>query len=157
MALQGWYYLHTNGSLIYKRETGGAAADIRESDFARSMWPMDPEDRAGAWRICVEGLALGADPSRIKELAALWVCNDADAVNYAKHVGCDIYMDGNAWCAVELDHIDLQTSPAGFGETALEAMAELAKELGFIGGKMWNATFADLLHRKENAQFGVGA
>jgi hypothetical protein len=51
MALQGWYYLHTNGSLIYKRELGGTAADIRESDFARAMWPLDPADRAGAWRI----------------------------------------------------------------------------------------------------------
>ena len=34
---QGWYYLHTNGDLIYKRELGGTAADIRESDFAKQL------------------------------------------------------------------------------------------------------------------------
>ena len=72
MALEGWYYLHTNGSLIYKRELGETAADIRESDFARAMWPMDPTDRAGAWNVLVEALALGADAARVKELAAKW-------------------------------------------------------------------------------------
>lgn len=34
MALDGWYYMHKNGDLIYKRDTAGMAADIRESDFA---------------------------------------------------------------------------------------------------------------------------
>lgn len=50
MSIIGWYYLHQNSDLIYKHEFGGTAADIRESDFARGLWPMDPEDRAGAWR-----------------------------------------------------------------------------------------------------------
>lgn len=157
MAIIGWYYLHVNGSLLYKRELGSTAADIRESDFARSLWPLDPDDREGAWRILVEAAALGADTARIKELAALWQCNDSDAGKYAERVGCNLFMDGDKWCATDLHFIDLQASPAGFGDTALEAMAELCKELGFRGGKMWNATFADLLHRKENAQFGVGA
>jgi hypothetical protein len=47
MSIIGWYYLHENGSLIYKREIGGTAADIRESDLARGLWPLDPQDRAG--------------------------------------------------------------------------------------------------------------
>lgn len=54
-------------------------------------------------------------------------------------------MDGNAWCAVAKNFINLQESPAGFGDTALDALASLCKKLGFRGGKMWNATFADLL------------
>ena len=94
--IQGWYYLHTNGSLIYKRELGRTAADIRESDFARGLWPLDPSDREGAWRIVIEGLAAGANPA-------------------------------------------------------------LAKELGYAPTKMWGATFADLLNKRENARDGVGA
>jgi hypothetical protein len=39
--IEGWYYLHTNGDLIYKRELGETAADIRESSFARA--------RMGTW------------------------------------------------------------------------------------------------------------
>ena len=66
-------------------------------------------------------------------------------------------MDGNAWCAVDRHHVDLQTSPAGFGNTALEAMAELCKELGYKTQKTWGATFRDLLNKREDAQFGVGA
>lgn len=69
--LVGWYYLHTNGDLIFKCELGETAADIRESDFARCMWPMRPDDRAGAWDIAVEGLALGARKERVAELAGV--------------------------------------------------------------------------------------
>lgn len=145
MAIEGWYYLHTNGSLIYKRDLDGTAADIRESDFARHLWACDPTDREGAWSICVEALAIGADKARVTELAAKWHCDYTDADVYAERVGCKLSLDGNAWCATRADFINLQESPAGFGATKLEAMAELAKALGFRPAKMWGNTFADLL------------
>lgn len=159
MSIIGWYYLHQNGSLIYKRELGGTAADIRESDFAIALWPFDPEDRAGAWHICVEGLAAGADKARVMELAKLWQCDDIDAPHYAKHLGGDIFMDGDQWCAVGPGFDNLQESPAGFGDTALEAFAALAKELGYKPSKMWGHAFQSLLQDKDPAsgQFGVGA
>lgn len=148
--MEGWYYLHVNGSLIYKREMGGTAADIRESDFARGLWPVDPSDRAGAWRIVVEGLAAGASRERVMELAARWKCDDEDAAVYAKHVGAQLYKDGDHWCATRRDFANLQESPAGFGPTCLEALAELAKALGYKPSKMWGATFADLLKVPES-------
>ena len=144
MSIIGWYYLHTNGSLLYKRDLEGTAADIRESDFARALWPLDPQNREHAWAILVEAKALGANEARIKELAEKWQCNDEDADNYAERVCCDLFMDGNQWCAVRRNFENLQESPAGFGDTKLEAMAELAKELGYKGGKVWNTTFKDL-------------
>ena len=145
MSIIGWYYLHTNGSLIYKRELGGTAADIRESDFARALWPMDPEDRAGAWRICVEALAAGAEPKRVAELAAKWKCDDEDAGNYADRIGVVLKMDGSQWFAHRRDFVNLQESPAGFGYTALEAMSELAKDVGYTPSKMWGSTFERLV------------
>ena len=157
MALIGWYYLHTNGALLYKRELGGTAADIRESPFALGLWPIDPQNRETAWRILVEARAAGADPKRIVELAAQWHCNNEDAPVYAARVGCDLFMDGNMWCATDHHFVNLQESPAGFGETCLEAMAELCRALGYKPSTMWGATFADLLRRRENAQFGMGA
>jgi len=146
MSIIGWYYLHTNGSLIYKREDGGAAADIRESDFARAMWPCDPSDREMAWTVLVEALSLGADPERIKELAALWRCDDADADKFASRVGdgVEITRDGDQWCALP-NGGSMPESPVGFGSTKLEAMAALCKDLGYQGGKTWNATFKSLL------------
>jgi len=144
MTIHGWYYLHTNGSLIYKRDYDGAAADIRESDFARMLWPMNPADRAGAWRILVEATALGANADRVRELAEKWKCDDGDAATYADYLGLRLYMDGSAWCATLGDFIDLQSSPAGFGNTPLEAMAALCSELGFKASKMWGRSFADL-------------
>lgn len=146
----GWYYLHVNGSLIYKRELGGTAADIRESDFAKSMWPIDPSDRETAWRILVEALSLGVNHTRIKELADKWQCDDEDADVYALRVGVDIALDGDKWCALPKG-CSMPESPVGFGDTKLEAMAALCKDLGYTGGKMWNATFKSLLDCESEA------
>jgi hypothetical protein len=144
MATIGWYYLHDNGSLIYKA-SDDAAADIRDGDFARGMWPLDPSNRETAWRIVIEAGAAGADPKRVAELADLWQCDDLDARLYAERSGAHIYMDGNAWCATKNDFLNLQESPAGFGDTPREALTALAKELGYQPSKMWGATFSDLL------------
>lgn len=146
--IEGWYYLHTNGELIYKRELGDTAADIRESDFCRAMWPMDPTDREGAWNIIVEASALDGSYARIKELAAKWGCDDADALNYAERLGIILEPDGDRWCAKCSDFTDLVESPAGFGLTCLDAMSALCKALGYRGGKMWNHTFKSLTQRQ---------
>ena len=37
------------------------------------------------------------------------------------------FMDGNAWCAVKPDFINLQESNAGFGETREQAIADLGQ------------------------------
>jgi hypothetical protein len=41
-----------------------------------------------------------------------------------------VYHDGNAWCAVNPDFVDLQESPAGFGATPQEALANLKNARG---------------------------
>lgn len=41
--------------------------------------------------------------------------------------GVLLHRDGNAWCAVRPDFIDLQQSPAGFGYTQEKAIAELER------------------------------
>ncbi len=150
--MEGWYYLHTNGTLIYKVELGGTAADIRESDFAVAMWPMDSQDRGTAWSILVEALAIDVEKKQVFELAEKWGCDDVDALTYAERVGCVLKMDGDQWFATKTDFENLQASPAGFGNTALEAMAALCKTLGYKACKMWGATFKDLLAVKESAQ-----
>jgi hypothetical protein len=143
--MEGWYYLHENGDLIYKPEHGGTAADIRDSDFARGLWPMDPTDRAGAWRILVEGLAAGANAQRVKALADKWGCDDEDGMIYADRVGALIQKDGSQWMASRKDFVNVQESVVGFGASVYEALAELAKGLGYRPSKMWGATFPDLL------------
>lgn len=145
MALEGWYYLHENGDVIYKRELGETAADLRESDLVRMMWPFDPSDREGAWRIVVEALALGAIPDRVAGLAELWSCTNQDALVYATRIGALLNRDGDQWCATRKDFANLQESAAGFGATAREALSALAAELGLAASKMWGPTFRDLL------------
>lgn len=44
-----------------------------------------------------------------------------------------VYRDGNKWCAVHEDFIDLQASPAAFGDTPEEARTAL-RALGLVDG-----------------------
>lgn len=150
--IEGWYYLHTNGDLIYKREFPGIEADIRESSFARALWPIDTSDRESAWRVLVEALAAGANVHRIDELAEKWFCDDDDAINYIERLGLKLNRDGHAWCVTKSDFECLTTDPAGFGDTILEAMADLCKQLGYAPSKMWGATFKDLCQPASKTQ-----
>jgi len=143
--MKGWYYLHINEELIFKRDLEGMEADFRESDFVRQFWSFDSEDRMTAWTIVVEALALGANPKRVMELAVKWGCNDADAEEYAKRIGVVFERDGNAWHAHDKNYTNPMESKEGFGETKLEALAEFAKDLGLKAQKTWGATFLDLV------------
>lgn len=75
--MDGYYYLHTNGSIIYKRFNPSAD----DSDFVRRVWPIDGSSRECAWKIVLESLALGASLERVKELAGHWGCDIRDLVN----------------------------------------------------------------------------
>jgi hypothetical protein len=138
------YYLHTNGELISKVMMDGIEADFRESDFVRSFWHLDTEDRETAWTILVEALAAGAKKERVMELAAEWQCDDTDADVYAERLGLEFTLDGGSWECHRKDFINPAESPMGYGDTKLEAMAALATELGYVPQKMWGHHFKDL-------------
>ena len=143
---KGYYYLHSeSGDLIYKRDLGGTVADLRESDFVEMFWPVDDEDRQTAWDLLVEAMAIGVSETRVDELVRKWKCDDADAAIYAEHVGAKLFKDGDMWCATGGNFINLQESPAGFGETCLKALAELCKALEYKPRKLWGERFTDLL------------
>lgn len=143
--IEGYYYLHINGELIFKRGED-SIVDIRESDFCRAAWTCDPTSRLNAWNMLIEALSLGAKKERIMELARKWNCDDEDAQIYASYAHLLLDRDGDKVTATRFDFTNLQECPCGFGDTALEAMADLCKQLGFEGGKMnWHASFMDLL------------
>jgi hypothetical protein len=140
----GWFYLHTNNELIYKNDPD-AITDIRESDFCKAAWSWNGS-RGCAWAILIEAGSIGANKDRIKELAQKWGCNNDDAKNYAEHqAGIILEMDASAFVAKRTDFVNLQESPCGFGESFLDAMSDLCKQLGYVGGKTWGNSFANLL------------
>lgn len=148
--MDGYYYLHENGDLIYKRALdGGQVADLRESDLVKAFWSIDLTDREDAWTVLVEALAAGAKPERVRQLATKWGCSNEDAAVYAERVGCVVKTDSHPsdWFATLPDFVNLQESPSGWGSSAIEAMAELAKELGYRPVKTWGASFKSLCAR----------
>lgn len=150
MSITAYYYLHQNADLIWKRYLdGGQVADFRESPFVIQFWPFDPEDRETVWRILVEALALGAKEQRIEVLADHWACDDIDAQRYAERIGVSLTVDGDAWCAMQMGATSLQEFPAGFSnKSALHALAELCKALGYAASKTWGASFKQLVEGK---------
>jgi hypothetical protein len=77
----GFYYLHTNGELIYKRFRPDP------SDFVRRIWEIEPSDRGNAWRILLEAAALGIRQDRLDELCRAWGITPVDLVEYFSRVG----------------------------------------------------------------------
>lgn len=144
--IEGFYYLHENGSLIYKpRADAATLQDARESDLVRGTWLVRKHNRMNAWSLLVEALAAGADKGRVTTLATQWACDDKDALEYAKRAGVEITLDGDKLCATGPGFINLaESSEVGFGDTALEAMAELAKQMGYQPGE-GKPTFLNLL------------
>lgn len=143
---KGYYYLHTNGELIYKRYLDNEqVADFRESDFVIMFWPISTDSRLDAWTVLVCASVLGAKAEKIKELAEKWNCNNKDAFNFAEHAGFKLQMDGNAYQATRHDFINPMESPEGYGDIALDAIVELVKVLGYKADKLgWGKTLLDL-------------
>jgi hypothetical protein len=88
--IAGYYYLHANGAVIYKRAAPGIVTDFENSDLVKCWWPVEPSDRRGAWRILIESYARGADAEAVARLARTWHCDDMDANEYARREGIEL-------------------------------------------------------------------
>lgn len=130
MSKQGYYYLHENGELIFKPAIAYSDADFNESDFVKGWWFVDTTHREDAWSVLVEALAMGAKKERIMELAEKWHCDDDDAKIFAQRIGVTIRIDGDKWMVHFKNFQNLHISEAGFGDTILEAMADLGEQMG---------------------------
>jgi len=127
----GFCYLHTNGDLIFQR-----FGPEEDSDLVRRIWPIDLKSRGHAWVLCIEALAMGAKRARVMELAEKWGISDSDAPEFAKRAHLSLSRDGNQWCAGFNHFQNVLKSQGGFGATALEAFAELARE-GLLEKELW--------------------
>lgn len=116
--IAGYYYLHANGAVIYKRAAPGLISDLENSDLVKCWWPVEPADRRGAWRILIESLARGADREHVAQLARTWHCSDADAREYARREGIELTEQAGEYVAT-LDGC------AGRGPHALTAFVAL--------------------------------
>jgi hypothetical protein len=134
----GFYYLHTNGSLIRKQGLPGTEEDLRGSTFVRAYWPVNTDDRATAWRIAVEALAAGADPARVAELSAMWGLTDQDGAIYAERIGVAVERrSSDGACAIfipEGKNIEGVPPSDNFRPTVLAALSVFAQQLGYYPG-----------------------
>ena len=71
--ITGYYYLHTNGSLVYKPAIVVENDECYfDSDFVKYHWSFDKDNRADAWKIILQALYFDASIPEIKELIKKW-------------------------------------------------------------------------------------
>jgi hypothetical protein len=113
--------------------------------FARSETRVSREQRGMSLRDYFAGqIATAAFAGEVRDplLSAAWCFRCADALVAARGNGkpqttsaapaehIRLFLDGNQFCAVHPDFINLQESPAGFGDTPTEAVDALLKNSG---------------------------
>ena len=78
--MRTWYYLNFKGQLIHKRTEPSA-----NNPLVKHRWVCESDDRSTAWKIVLEGLALGADSDRVKGLARKWNMDYQDVLHFMKY------------------------------------------------------------------------
>ena len=126
----GYYYLHTNGDLIYKPEiVMQDDPNYFDSPFVKKVWPITLNERATAYTLLLDAEAMGARQERIHKLKAKWKITEEDTQIFADRMGFKLFMDGDQWSATLPTFKNLQESPAGFGDTRWDALVALCKEV----------------------------
>lgn len=150
--IKGYYFLNIGGKLQYSSLI--TPADLRDDKDVVTFWPVG-DSREFAWEMLIGSLSCGAVKEEVMHLAGKWGCNDSDAEIYAERIGVVLSIDEIFKMATTKQFVDIQESPCGFGETYLEAMANLCTALGYKPQKMWGATFADLVKKHNENQVTV--
>lgn len=122
-----WYYLHTNGDLIHKRFRPDA------SDFVKRIWALDLTDRRSAYRLLIEAAALGANMTRVLELAGKWGADGEDGKTFCDAMGFTcVAVESEAGPGFEVRHSeDAAERTSGVGSSPLLALISYVRQGDF--------------------------
>lgn len=136
MERSGFYYLHTEGALIFKRFDEQRERDLIESPFVSCYWPFDSGNRAHAWQIVICATVAGVHPDRVRVLREMWGCAEEDADKFAEYLGITLGEDQGMMRAVRLaTPMSDEKVIVGSGKTKFEALVDLAKAVGWKPNK----------------------
>lgn len=120
----GYYYLHTNGEVIYKPFIDlQQMDDFEQSPFVKRYWIADHKDRTNAWIIAVEAAAYGAAEGAIERLKKGWGLTDEDGEKFLQHVRVlHGKLDSGEWIVWD-DH----TGKNYTGESIFDCLVQIAR------------------------------
>ena len=86
--------------------------------------------------LAIENLESSENATKATSLVSNFLSNLNDYISHINELNDEydrdeyrIFKDGSAWCATRGGFVNLQESPAGFGETPSDALNELQMEL----------------------------
>ena len=111
---RGFYYLHTDGSLIFKPLSVAIDPAYFVSPFVKKVWECNSTSRLIAWKIVLEALSMGCSIPRAKELAGKWGLDYKDSIEVVKRGGeggdvTDLMRIGMAIFIKEILEMDIDT------------------------------------------------
>lgn len=122
----GYYYLHTNGTLIYKPYIDDMQVnDFTESPFCKKYWTMYDNSRMTVWNILIDAAVNGASIQHILDKAEKFKCDNDDALIYADKSDISLSVhkyDLDVWTAEK-------HGKTGAGLTAIESIIDLKRAL----------------------------
>jgi hypothetical protein len=150
-----YYYLHKHGTLHYKAEDPKDGVDeLDNNDFIVSYWEVSESPSATVgWIIASEALAYqGAEPVQIlghfTDPEGNSILGNEGGIDYCiNHLKAVVdigYMDGERSYSVKRRDWE-EGKPIGKGSSILLALAELIRELGFVGRNSWRPNSIDLV------------
>jgi len=107
--MDGYYYLHTYGSLIWKSAiVTQNAPDYFDSPFVKKLWKVNLSNREDCWRVVLEALALNCPLPRIKQLANKWNLTYKDSLQLLKRTKPSLEMkEGLSIFVKEILHMEV--------------------------------------------------
>jgi len=90
MKTSWYYYLHTNGNLIYRNPAVvDSDPDYFDSPFVKKVWKINAENREDAWTMILEALVLGARIESVQNLAGIWKLTFEDSIEMIQRIKPD--------------------------------------------------------------------
>lgn len=128
----GYYYLHTNGELIYKpygREYN-PIQDFEESPFVVAYWLINTNNRADAYNMLIRANMLEANHERIDELLTKWNMTNEDTKNYCKAFGIRWGQKGELFTAsAEKPETKEESAIVGEASTLFYALCDFYEQM----------------------------
>lgn len=89
-----YFYLHTNGRIIFKKRT--SEEELEESPFVQAWWKINTDEVSDMIRMLIRAHTIGTKED-MDDLVRAWNISDADCEVYAKKEGLKYERVGGMW------------------------------------------------------------
>lgn len=126
----GYYYLHVNGNLIWKRYIDDKQEEeIYNSDLVKKFWTIRENERESLWAVAIEAYCWGNEVTapQVEEFSIKHNLSNLDGEFFAERAGMYVAQSSDSVYTVGFIGDIGATPQIGTGKNALKAFIDLAR------------------------------